>query len=175
MAGSTGLLTLYFSKGALSNFLNDGIFAELGWRIGPLLFRGGRHCKRGEWRCEEEMVGGEGLSISRSLCRVGVNEMKGNNCQQSTRQPPPACFADFPSSTPSARRDSESNGRIRECVPVQQPETGFMGRGPPGLFVPSCSHLCNRIVQGAKMCYRWIEKTSSRSASPSPLHPVWAR
>lgn len=50
VAGSTGLLTLYFSKGALSNFLDDGIFAELGCRIACLLVRGGRHCKHGEWR-----------------------------------------------------------------------------------------------------------------------------
>jgi len=44
VAGSTGLLTLYFSKGALSNFLDDCVFAELCWRVDHLLFRGDRHC-----------------------------------------------------------------------------------------------------------------------------------
>lgn len=75
-AGSTGLLTLYFSKGALSNFLDDSVLAELGWRIGPLLFRSDRHCEYGGGGDVGERGWRRG-TISRSLCRVGINEMKG--------------------------------------------------------------------------------------------------
>lgn len=62
VAGSTEMLTLYFSKSALSDFLDDGVFAELRWRVGHLLFRGDGHCGHGGERegCGEERVG-EGL------------------------------------------------------------------------------------------------------------------
>jgi len=65
VAGSTGLLTLYFSKGAMSNFLDDSVLAELRWRI-CLLLRGDRHCEYGSGRDarrrrSEEKVGGEEL------------------------------------------------------------------------------------------------------------------
>ena len=44
------MLTLYFSKGALANFLDDCVFAELGCRVDPLFLGGGRHCERErEW------------------------------------------------------------------------------------------------------------------------------
>ena len=50
VAGSTGLLTLYFSKSSLPNFLDDSVLAELRWRIGLLLLRGDRHCEYGSGR-----------------------------------------------------------------------------------------------------------------------------
>ena len=50
VAGSTGLLTLYFSKGSLPNFLDDSVLAELRWRVGLLLLRGDRHCEYGSGR-----------------------------------------------------------------------------------------------------------------------------
>jgi hypothetical protein len=53
-AGSTGSLTLYFSKGALSNFLDDSVLAELRWRVDPVLFRGDRHCENGGWERDVE-------------------------------------------------------------------------------------------------------------------------
>ena len=56
VAGSTGLLTLYFSKGALTNFLDDSVLAELRWGVGVLVFRGDRHCELGVG----EMWGREG-------------------------------------------------------------------------------------------------------------------
>lgn len=65
------LLTLYFSKGALANLLDDGVLAELGWRVDYLLIRGGGHCECGGGRDVGKSGSGEG-AISRSLCRVGA-------------------------------------------------------------------------------------------------------
>lgn len=42
-----GLLTLYFAKGALANFLDDGVLAELGWGVDHLVFRGDGHGEQG--------------------------------------------------------------------------------------------------------------------------------
>ena len=40
-----GLLTLYCAKGALCNFLDDGVLAELRWRVDHLFVRGSGHCE----------------------------------------------------------------------------------------------------------------------------------
>ena len=86
VAGSTDLLTFHFAKGALSNLLDDGVLAELGWRVDHLLFRGDRHCEweGGMWRRESRMRG----NYNRSHCRVGVNEMKGKNRVRGCHSPP---------------------------------------------------------------------------------------
>jgi len=82
------ILTLYFSKGALANFFDDGVFAELRWRVEHLIIRGDGHCECGEG--EGEMWGRVGRrrgTISRSRCRVGANEMKGKNRVRGCRFP----------------------------------------------------------------------------------------